>query len=215
MDKMIFLGKNYPDHAAELGELQPEKPVVFLKPPSILRASHDDGNALELICPGDRGELHHEVEIVFRLDRGGYQMDPKEAEKALGSVTLGLDMTLREIQKEAKAKGLPWTPAKVFPDSAVVGPWIRISEFPEYLDQKFSLAIDDQIIQESYGKKMLMNPVDAVVYLSRLFPLKTGDLIFTGTPTGVGPVFPGSKGLLSYGPIRYSVIWKPSPSQGL
>ena len=208
MDKIVFLGKNYAEHAAEMGEVQPEKPVIFIKPPSVLRVGHNDGENLELRIPKGRGAVHPEVELVLRLDRGGFNLDLKDAEKAIGSVSLGLDMTLRDEQKQAKLKGHPWTTSKVFPDSAVVGPWVRVSEFPDYTEQNFTLAIDDEIRQESSGQKMLFTPAECVAYVSQFFLLKVGDLIFTGTPAGVGPVVSGSRGVLSFGAIRYQVVWK-------
>jgi 2-keto-4-pentenoate hydratase/2-oxohepta-3-ene-1,7-dioic acid hydratase in catechol pathway len=132
MDKIVCLGKNYLDHALELGDIVPEKPVIFIKPWSTLRAAvqHEE---IELIIPQHAGSLHFETEIVLRLDRGGYKLDLKEAEKCLGAVTVGLDMTLRDLQTQQKKAGHPWTTSKVFIDSAIIGPWVRLSEFPNYL----------------------------------------------------------------------------------
>jgi 2-keto-4-pentenoate hydratase/2-oxohepta-3-ene-1,7-dioic acid hydratase in catechol pathway len=208
MDKIVCLGKNYLKHAQELGDAIPEKPVLFLKPASVLRAAVQEDEFLELSYPHDAGALHHETEIVLRLDKGGYKLDLKEAERIIGAITLGLDMTLRDRQEVLKKNGHPWTVSKVFPDSAVVGPWRRVSEFPEYLDEKFSLTIDGTLRQHGYGKEMRMSPAEAVAYASEFFPLCAGDLIFMGTPEGVGPILPGTKANLSWGPIRYSVLWK-------
>ena len=206
MDKIVCVGKNYMDHAKELGDAIPEKPVLFIKPKSILRAAVDH-EELSLVIPQVSSSLHFEAEIVLRLDKGGYQLDLKEAEKAIGAVSIGLDMTLRELQAKQKKDGHPWTTSKVFPDSAVVGPWLRVSEFTNYLDEKFTFSLDDRVKQESFGKNMIMDPIECVSYISKFFPLVAGDLIFTGTPAGVGPVVAGQRGVLSFGAIRYSVVW--------
>ncbi len=207
MDKIICVGKNYLDHALELGDAVPEKPVIFIKPSSILRAAveHEE---LELIIPQTSSSLHFETEIVLRLDRGGYKLDLKEAEKCIGAISIGLDMTLRDLQTFQKRNGHPWTTSKVFPDSAVVGPWIRLSEFPNYLEEKFTFILDDKLMQQDMGKNMRMNPIEIVSYISEFFPLVAGDLIFTGTPAGVSTVEAGQKGMLKYGDISFSVYWK-------
>lgn len=209
MDKIVCLGKNYREHAHELGEALPEKPVVFIKPPSVLRvATQGDEEPLSLLVPPGCAELHHEVEIVLRLDKGGHRLDVKEAERLIGAVSLGLDMTQRDKQRQLKKEGHPWTISKVFPDCAVVGPWLRVSEFPEYLNEKFTLAVDGSVRQEGFGTQMEMSPAECVAYVSEFFPLHAGDLIFTGTPKGVGPVVAGNRAMLNWGPIRYSVVWK-------
>ena len=107
-----------------------------------------------------------------------------------------------------RARGLPWTTSKVFPDSAVVGPWQRVSEFGNYLHEKFSLAINGTLRQQGFGKDMLLNPAECVAYISEFFPLSAGDLIFTGTPAGVGPVTAGCRATLNWGPISYGLSWK-------
>lgn len=207
MDKIICLGRNYLDHAKEMGGPVPEKPVLFLKPPSVLRLAEQNGDLVKLQIPENVGEVHHEVEIVLRIDRGGYRLSLQEAEKAIGAVSLGLDMTLRDLQAAAKKNGHPWTTSKVFVDAATVGPWLRVSEFPDYLSQKFSLSIDNTVKQQGFGTDMRMSPAEAIAYVSECFPLCPGDLIFTGTPAGVGPVQIGSKGVLTWGTLNYSVIW--------
>ncbi|WP_161597664.1 fumarylacetoacetate hydrolase family protein [Fluviispira multicolorata] len=206
MDKIVCVGKNYLDHAKELGDIVPEKPVLFIKPRSVLRAAVDH-EELFLSIPQNLGSLHYETEIVLRLDKGGYKLDIKDAEKAIGAVSIGLDMTLRDLQNSQKKAGHPWTTSKVFPDCVVVGSWLRVSEFPDYLNEKFSFSLDDKIKQEGYGKNMRLSPAECVAYISEFFPLAAGDLIFTGTPAGVGPVQAGQKGTLNFGSIRYSISW--------
>src|SRR5207253_1337210 len=143
----------YAEHAKELGDEVPEKPVVFLKPPSVLREAKA-GTPLPLRIPRDAGLLHHECEIVIRLSAGGYRLSEAQAEKSIGAVTLGLDMTLRDLQNQLKKEGHPWTPSKVFLDSAVIGPWIPLKDFREYLEQPFSLKVNDELRQEARGKEM-------------------------------------------------------------
>ncbi|MCA2959290.1 MAG: fumarylacetoacetate hydrolase family protein [Silvanigrellales bacterium] len=213
MEKIVCVGKNFLEHARELGDAIPEKPVLFLKPPSVLRVATSPEDLLELRLPRDAGVVHHEAEIVLRLDRGGYRLDVKEAERLIGAVTLGLDMTLRDRQQAQKKAGHPWTTSKVFPDAAVVGPWLRVSEFPDYLTEKFSFALDGRLAQQGFGTEMSFSPAECVAYISEFFPLCAGDLIFTGTPAGVGPVSPGQKGSLHWGSIHYSVLWKAEASQ--
>jgi len=208
MDKIVCVGKNYLEHALELGDAIPERPVLFLKPASVLRMVSQSDEPLPLVIPRNAGTLHHEVEIVLRLDKGGYRIDVKDAERMIGAVSIGLDMTLRDRQTTLKKNGHPWTTGKVFPDAAVIGPWLRVSEFPDYLQEKFSLAVDGTLRQQGFGKDMVMSPAECVAYASEFFPLCPGDLIFTGTPAGVGPVLPGQKGTLSWGSIRFAVTWK-------
>jgi 2-keto-4-pentenoate hydratase/2-oxohepta-3-ene-1,7-dioic acid hydratase in catechol pathway len=207
IDKIICLGKNYAEHARELGDAVPDKPVVFLKPPSVLKVA-GNGETLQVELPPQAGLVHHECEIVLRLNRGGYRLSLAEAEKAIGEVTVGLDMTLRDLQTELKKGGHPWTTSKVFLDSAIIGPWISVGEFPRYLSEPFSLKVDGESRQSARGEQMLFGPAQSVSYLSALFPLVEGDLVFTGTPKGVGPIRAGQKAQLQWGPIAYSVVWK-------
>jgi len=210
MDKIICVGKNYTEHLAEIGDAVTEKPVLFIKPPSVLRSVHAVDEKIGLTLPTHSQNIHHEVELVFRVDRDGYQMTVEEAARALGAVTVGLDMTLRDLQMESKKKGTPWTTGKVFKDAAVVGPWLRLSDFTNYLDEPFTLAINEKIVQRETGRQMRLSPAECLAHASQYFPVCAGDLLFTGTPSGVGPVKTGDTGVLLYGPIRYSVSWMAS-----
>ncbi|NBW80918.1 FAA hydrolase family protein [bacterium] len=207
MDKIICVGKNYPDHAAELGDAHPEKPVLFMKPPSVLQSAHAVDERLKLALPSHSTQIHHELELVFRIDRAGYKMSIEEAQRALGAVTVGLDMTLRDLQSEAKKKGTPWTTGKVFVDAAVVGPWLRLSDVPNYLDETFTLAVNDKIVQKATARQMSHSPAECLAYASQFFPICAGDILFTGTPAGVGPVQPGDNAVLVFDSIRYAVQW--------
>ncbi|NBX76877.1 MAG: FAA hydrolase family protein [Proteobacteria bacterium] len=197
MDKIVCLGKNYLEHAKELGEAAPEKPVIFIKPPSVLVHAAKNQQKLALQLPQARGEVHHECEIVLRLGQN----------ITIEAVTLGLDMTLRDAQSALKKNGHPWTISKVFKDSAVIGPWLKISEFPDWENQIFKLEINGTLKQTANAKEMMLKASDSIDYIRQFFPLCPGDLIFTGTPKGVAPVQVGSVGKLNWGPIEYEVSW--------
>jgi len=196
IDKIVCVGKNYAAHAKELGDAVPERPVLFLKPPSVLRQTH--GDHLDLKFPEGVGSVHHECEIVLKVGEHG----------AIAGVTLGLDMTLRDRQAEQKKNGHPWTTSKVFRDSAVAGPWVTPKAFPNYLETEFIFSIDGVVKQKGMGNQMIYSPEKCLAYIQEFFPLLPGDLVYTGTPAGVGPVLAGQKGNLQWGPIAFDVIWK-------
>lgn len=127
IDKIVCVGKNYLEHAKELGDPVPEKPVLFLKPPSVLQQASTWGEHLSLEFPTEDNAVQPECEIVLRMAHDGYKMTLEEARNAISDVSLGLDMTLRIRQSELKKQGHPWTTAKVFKDAAILGPWIGIS----------------------------------------------------------------------------------------
>jgi 2-keto-4-pentenoate hydratase/2-oxohepta-3-ene-1,7-dioic acid hydratase in catechol pathway len=206
-DKIVCIGKNYLDHAKELGDAIPDKPVIFLKPPSVLKQASHWGESLSLKLPHSTSDVHYECEIVLRLKKGGYQMSLAEAKTAVGGVSLGLDMTLRTLQATLKKNGHPWTTAKVFIDSAIVGPWIPLNEFQNFMETEFSLTINDQIKQHALPKQMLFNPFELIAYVSEFFPLCEGDLIYTGTPAGVGAVEVNTTATLKWGNHQYSTKW--------
>lgn len=181
MDKLICLGKNYLKHAKELGDSVPEKPVLFLKPPSVLIQVQKAGNLLETPLLRSRGIVHHESEIILRLN----------ARKEIEAVSLGLDLTLRDEQVRLKNLGHPWEVSKVFAGSAILGPWISISEFGNYMDTEFKLSVNGSVKQASFGNKMRLLPKDCVPYIEEYFPVCDQDVIFTGTPEGVGPLQAG------------------------
>ena len=201
MDKIVCIGKNYREHAKELGDAVPEKPVLFLKPPSVLGIAN---NRLEAKLPTGVGSIHHECEIVLKLSRGGYRMTEAEAAHAIEAVTLGLDMTLRDRQAVLKKNGHPWTTAKVFPDSAIAGPWRPLSGLRA---TPFTFHLDGQCRQTGVASDMSFSPEQCIAYASEFFPLCPGDLLFTGTPAGVGEVKPGQTAILKWGEIEYSVVW--------
>lgn len=198
MDKIVCVGKNYAEHAKELGDAVPEKPVLFIKPPSVLRVAAKNGERLSVTFPANRGAVHHECEIVLRLGDGG----------KIDAVTVGLDMTLRELQGQLKKQGHPWTVAKVFRDAAIVGPWVNVGDFPRWQEEPFSLSLGGKVRQRGTAGEMIFSPAACIAYIGEWFPLCAGDLIFTGTPAGVGPIVTGDVADLQWGEIGYSVAWR-------
>jgi 2-keto-4-pentenoate hydratase/2-oxohepta-3-ene-1,7-dioic acid hydratase in catechol pathway len=206
MDKMVFVGKNYLEHAQELGDAVPDTPVIFLKPPSILRQVSQWHTTQELSLYD--ADVHYETEIVLQLKCGGYRISASQAGACIGAVTIGLDMTRRGLQTQLKKQGHPWTIGKVFPDAAVVGPMIPLTQFSDYLTTPFSFTLNGDVRQQSAGELMTFLPIALISYISEFFPLCEGDLIFTGTPAGVGPVNPGDKARLAWGESYwYDVAW--------
>lgn len=207
IDKIICIGKNYPEHARELGDAVPEHPVIFLKPASILIQAKNWNETVTAQFPENSGELHHEIEIVLRVAKDVYQLKSNETENIIDAVTLGLDMTLRTRQAQLKKAGHPWTTAKVFKDAAIIGPWINIADFPNYLTTEFSLSVDNNIRQQGKGDQMSFDPNMLLVYISQFFPLCKGDLIFTGTPAGVNAIEKNAHAKLMWDRYSYQVKW--------
>lgn len=208
IDKIVCVGKNYLDHALELGDAVPEKPVIFIKPASVLKQVAAFGDKACLDFPSEETVVQPECEIVLRLARDGFQMTKADAAQAISDVTLGLDMTLRTRQTQLKQHGHPWTTAKVFKDAAVIGPWIPYATFRHYLDETYELLIDGEVCQSAKGAAMCMPPDALLVYISHFFPLKAGDIIYTGTPAGVTSIRRGSTALLRWDTFSFSVTWE-------
>lgn len=204
MDKIVCFGKNYQDHILELGDKPVTKPVIFLKPPSILKQCMAWGGTVNAQLA--ESETHYECELVIKLSKGGYKMTLAEASTAIEAYTIGLDMTLRSLQAKLKDQGHPWTISKVFPDSCIIGPWIEISDM-SFMDDEFKFSLDQKLKQRSFGKNMLFKPFDLIMYASRFFPLCSGDILFTGTPSGVGAVYDKSIGVLQVAKHEYTVVW--------
>lgn len=186
--KIVCVGRNYEEHAKELGNKIPDKPVLFLKPASALIYSGG-----EIIHPDFGNELHHEVELVLLIGETLKKANKTEAEKAIVGYGVGLDMTLRDVQDGLKKKGHPWTIAKCFDTSAVVSDFILKKDYELKLDEKLELKVNDVTKQGDSLKSMIFNPVEIVEYISSIMTLEKGDLIFTGTPAGVSRVHKGDK----------------------
>lgn len=181
--KIVCVGRNYAEHAKELGNEVPDKPVVFLKPASVLIHSGE-----KIIHPTFSKDMHHEIELVLLIGKQIKKATIAEAEDAIIGYGVGLDMTLRDIQNDLKKKGHPWTIAKCFDTSAVVSDFILKTDYYLTLDEKISLTVNGQIRQKEKLNKMLFHPAEIVEYISSLMTLEKGDLVFTGTPAGVGKV---------------------------
>ena len=182
--KILAIGKNYALHNKEIdGALyKTENPVVFMKPDSALLK---DGKPFFL--PDHLGRVDHEVEVVVRICRLGKNIDEKFAHRYYDAVTVGIDFTARELQRKLKDKGHPWEVSKAFDGSAALGKWVGI-EGKDVQDLHFHLDINGQTVQTGWTGDMLYRLDELISYTSRFFTLKTGDLLYTGTPAGVGPV---------------------------
>jgi acylpyruvate hydrolase len=186
--KVVCVGRNYAEHARELGNEIPEKPVVFLKPNTAIIYSGE-----KIIYPGFSEDMHHEVELVLLIGKKVKDVDTKKAEEAISGYGVGLDMTLRDVQSELKKKGHPWTIAKGFDTSAVLSDFVLKKDYKLTLNEIISLSINGTIKQRSKLNTMIFAPSKIVEYISSLMTLEEGDLIFTGTPSGVGKVEKGDK----------------------
>lgn len=186
--KIVCVGRNYAEHAKELGNEVPEKPVVFLKPASALIFSGE-----EIIYPSYSNEMHHEVELVLLIGSQIKNADKQKSEGAIIAYGVGLDMTLRDIQNELKKKGHPWTIAKCFDTSAVVSDFISKRDYQLTLNEEIVMSVNGELRQKDKLSAMLFKPAEIVSYISSFMTLESGDLIFTGTPAGVGKVIRGDK----------------------
>ena len=183
--KLICIGRNYKNHIAELGNERPEHPVVFLKPDSsILLKQHP------FVIPEYTKEVHYEVEVLVKIKKLGKYIDKKFAPTYYNEIGLGIDFTARDLQKSLKEKGLPWEKSKAFDGSAVIGNWIPKEELGDIDAIPFSLEKNGEVVQKGTTQDMLWKIDEIISYVSQYFTLKIGDIIFTGTPAGVGPVKP-------------------------
>ncbi|WP_187261992.1 fumarylacetoacetate hydrolase family protein [Pontibacter beigongshangensis] len=186
--KILAIGRNYAAHIEELKNEVPDEPVIFFKPDTAVLRNNEP-----FYYPDYSQDIHHEIELVLRICREGKNIDSKFAGKYYDAIGLGIDFTARDIQAKAKAKGLPWTIAKGFNGSAPISEFLPLSQFPDLSNITFSLHINGELRQKG-NTSMMLNTFDSMLaYVSKFITLKTGDLIFTGTPEGVGPVQIGDK----------------------
>jgi len=184
--KIICVGRNYAAHIAELENERPEHPVLFIKPDTSLLQKKQP-----FFIPHFTDDIHYEVELVVRIDRIGKHIEPQFAPKYYSHLGLGIDFTARNVQQELKAKGLPWEKAKAFDGSALVGDWVPKTALPNLDSIAFSLEKNGKIVQRGNSAQMLWKIDDLISYCSTFFTLKIGDILFTGTPAGVGAVAEG------------------------
>ncbi len=181
--KIICIGRNYTDHIEELENEKPTDPVVFLKPDTSILLKKQP-----FFIPDFSNDIHYEVEILIKIKKLGKYIDRKFAHKYYDEIGLGIDFTARDLQSQLKAKGLPWEKAKAFDGAAVIGNWVSKDNFADVNDINFRLEKNKEIVQQGNTQLMLWKINELVEYVSQFFTLKIGDIIFTGTPAGVGRV---------------------------
>lgn len=181
--KIICIGRNYVAHAKELNNEVPSTPVFFMKPDSALVISNRP-----FFYPDFSNDVHHELEVVIRIDRLGRSIEEKYAHKYFSEIGLGVDFTARDLQKKQKEKGLPWEIAKGFDYSAPISEFFPVSKFKDIHNMSFKLDLNGKTVQDGNTSLMIFSFEQIISYVSRFMTLKTGDLIYTGTPAGVGPV---------------------------
>ena len=186
--KIICIGRNYADHAKELGNDVPDEPVVFMKPKSALLQAHTP-----FYYPEFTNELHFEAELVLRVCKNGKYIQERHASNYYNGITVGIDFTARDIQDEAKKKGLPWEKAKAFDNSAAVGKFIEITPDLNKKNINFSLLKNKELMQKGNSGNMIFSFDSIISHVSNYFSLNIGDIIFTGTPAGVGECVVGDE----------------------
>ena len=181
--KIICIGRNYLEHARELKNPLPGLPIFFMKHEACLVR-----NNKPFFLPDFSKEIHHEVELVIKITRLGKKIESKFANRYYSELGLGIDFTARDLQKKAKEKGLPWELAKAFDHSAPISKFLPLSKFEDIQNLNFHLDINGKTVQKGHSADMIFPVDDLISYVSQFMTLKTGDLLFTGTPQGVGPV---------------------------
>lgn len=180
--KIICIGRNYAKHIEELANERPENPVVFLKPDSAILPKNNP-----FFIPPFSNDVHYEVEVLVKINKVGKHIAARFAHKYYDEIGLGIDFTARDVQADCKAKGLPWEKAKAFDGSAIIGQFFSKEQF-NLENLSFQLLKNDNVVQDGNTRAMLWKIDELISYVSQYFTLKKGDLIFTGTPAGVGKV---------------------------
>ena len=180
--KIICIGRNYAEHARELGNEIPENPVIFMKPDTAVLKKGSD-----FYIPEFSEDIHYELEVVLKISKGGKYIQEEKAGNYFEEIALGIDFTARDLQSKLKEKGLPWELAKGFDGSAVISDFYKKEDY-DLKNLQFSLLKNKEEVQNGNTSLMLFSPEKIIAFVSTYFTLKTGDLIFTGTPKGVGKV---------------------------
>jgi acylpyruvate hydrolase len=186
--KIICIGRNYAEHAKEMNAAVPTEPVFFLKPDTAIIKDN-----APFYYPDFSKEIHHEVELVIKINKPGKNIEPKFAHKYYDEIGIGIDFTARDIQAKCKEKGLPWEKAKAFDGSAPIGKFIDKKNLKDLNDINFQLTINGKVVQKGNTKDLLFSFDTIIAYVSTFLTLKKGDLIYTGTPEGVGNVEIGDR----------------------
>ncbi len=181
--KIICIGQNYFKHIEELNSKRSKFPIIFLKPDSSIIQKNQP-----FFIPEFSKEIHYEVEIILKFSKLGKHIDPKFSNKYYNQISLGIDFTARDLQKKLKQSGQPWEKAKAFDNSAVIGDWIDINDFHDINNINFCLKVNNEIVQTSNSSNMIWEVDELISEVSNYFTLKIGDILFTGTPEGVGKV---------------------------
>ena len=184
--KIFCIGRNYADHAKELGNAVPDEPIIFMKPKSALIQGHTP-----FYYPEFTNDLHYEAELVIRINKNGKYIQEKHAANYYNGISVGIDFTARDIQTYLKEKSLPWEKAKAFDNSAAVGKFIDLTPAIDKKNINFSLTKNKEIVQQANSKEMLFSIDKIVANISNYFSINIGDLIFTGTPAGTGECMVG------------------------
>ena len=186
--KIICVGRNYAAHAQELANAVPDKPLIFLKPETAILEDNRD-----FLHPNFSNDIHWECELIYRVAKDGSHVSQSEAWDYIDGIGLGIDFTARDLQEEIKKKGHPWTLAKMFDDSAPISTFLDPSGLPDHKNLHFELRVNDVVRQSGFSGNMIF-PLDVLIaYITQFITLKAGDLIFTGTPEGVGKVNVGDR----------------------
>ena len=186
--KILCIGRNYAKHAAEMNTEIPTRPVVFLKPSTSLIRSHE-----QIELPQMSTDVHHEIELVALIGRRGSKIPLKSSLEYVSAYAVGLDMTARDLQSEAKKKGQPWSVAKGFDTFAPLGEFVPAAKVGDPQKLTLTLHVNDSVRQHSTTEKMIFSVAHLISYCSNIFTLEPGDLLYTGTPEGVGPVQKGDR----------------------
>jgi 2-keto-4-pentenoate hydratase/2-oxohepta-3-ene-1,7-dioic acid hydratase in catechol pathway len=186
--KIICIGRNYADHISELNNERPSEPVIFMKPDTAVLAKQ-----FPFVIPEFSNDVHHEVEVLVKINKVGKYIDAKFAHKYYDEIGLGIDFTARDLQNRLKEKGLPWEKAKAFDNSAIIGDFLPKKDFSSLENLNFELIKNEEVVQKGDTSLMLWKIDEIIAYVSQYFTLKTGDVIFTGTPKGVAAVKEGDE----------------------
>lgn len=201
--KIICVGRNYAEHARELGNEIPESPVLFLKPPSSL-VTLEQGIRWNTAL----GECHYECELSIRIGQPLKNATSEQAKAAIAGVTLGLDLTLRDLQSQLKAKGQPWERAKAFDGACVLGQWLAPDMLSDYSNASFELQVNQELRQQGNTADMIFGVVELLVDISQVFSLEPGDVVMTGTPAGVGALQSGDQLKMTLNTVLGGVSWQ-------
>lgn len=201
--KIVCVGRNYAEHARELGNEVPESPVLFLKPPSSM-----SGLEQGISWNKELGECHFECELSIRIGQRLKNASVEQAQAAIAGVSLGLDLTLRDLQNQLKSKGQPWERAKAFDGACVLGQWLAADMLCDLGKTTFELSVNDEVRQQGNTADMLFGVVDLLVDISQVFTLEAGDVVMTGTPAGVAALTSGDQLKMTLHTVLGDVTWQ-------